>query len=80
MTATGESQGGYLGNESLAGTQGPRREKRVTKSAGGDASLSLSPFGASPKIFRLSWKFNKWERALKRRDGKVNVTSEIATS
>lgn len=34
-----ESQGGYLGNESLAGTQGPRCEKRVTKSAGGDASL-----------------------------------------
>jgi len=52
-----KSQGGYLSNESLAGTQGPRREKRVRKSAGGDASL----FDASPKIFRLSQKFNKRE-------------------
>jgi len=36
---SGESQEGNLGNESLAGTQGPRREKSVTKSAGGDGVL-----------------------------------------
>jgi len=41
-----ESQGRYLGNESLAGIQDSRRAKRVTKSARGDASL----FGTSENI------------------------------
>lgn len=74
--ATGESQGGYLGNESLAGTQGPRREKRVTKSAGGETRL-FSVHLRKYSDFRGN---SISGRALKGRDGKVNVTFEIATS